>query len=65
LWDGGRHVFAGKKNFNLSTLCTRASKRNFARRNNTALGPEDRLKLLSILWLWVENTNKIIMKESK
>jgi hypothetical protein len=39
------------KRNDLSTLCTRASKRNFARRNNTALGPEDRLKLLSKLWI--------------
>jgi hypothetical protein len=46
------------KRNDLSTLCTRASKRNFARRNNTALGPEDRLKLLSKLWIWVENTKK-------
>jgi hypothetical protein len=39
--------------------CTsnRASKRNIARRNITALRPEDRLKLLSKLWIWVENTN--------
>jgi hypothetical protein len=29
------------------------------------LGPEDRLKLLSKLWIWVENTKKIIMKKSK
>jgi hypothetical protein len=30
---------------------SRASKRNIARRNNTALGPEGRLKLLSKLWI--------------
>ena len=29
------------------------------------LGPEDRLKLLSKLWIWVENTKIIIMKKSK
>jgi hypothetical protein len=38
---------------------------NFARRDNTAVGPEDRLKLLSKLWILVENTKKIIMKKSK
>ena len=44
--------------------CTgnRASKGNIARRNNTALEPEDRLKLLSKLWIWVENTPKIMNK---
>jgi hypothetical protein len=36
-----------------------ASKRNFARQNNTAFGPEDRLKLLSKLWISVENTRSI------
>jgi hypothetical protein len=54
------------KRNDLSTFCTReilyqekfCTKRNFARRNNTVLGPEDRLKLLSKLWLWVENTKK-------
>jgi hypothetical protein len=53
-----RTSWAIKKRNDLSTLCTRASKRNFGRRNNTALGPEDRLKLLSKLWIWVENTNE-------
>ena len=46
-----RTSWAITKRNDLSTLCSRASKRNFARRNNTALGSEDRLKLLSKLWI--------------
>ena len=38
-----RTSWAITKRNDLSTLCTRASKRNLARRNNTALWPEDRL----------------------
>jgi hypothetical protein len=45
-----RTSWAITKRNDLSTLCTRASKRNFARRNNTALGPEDRLKHQSVLF---------------
>ena len=33
----------------LGTMSERASKRNYARRNETALGPQDRLRLLSKL----------------
>jgi hypothetical protein len=60
-----RTSWAITKRNDLSTLCTRAYKRNFARRDNTALGPEDRLRLLSKLWISVENTKNIIMKKSK
>jgi hypothetical protein len=51
-----RTTWAITKRNDLSTLCTRASKRNFAKWNNAALGPEDILKLLSKLWIKVENT---------
>ena len=61
----GEPVGPHTKRNDLSTFCNRTSKRNFARRNNTALGPEDRLKFLSKLWILVENTQKIMMKKSK
>jgi hypothetical protein len=35
----------------INILTENSSKRNIARRNNTALGTEDRLKLLSKLWI--------------
>ena len=52
-----------KKNYD-DVPATGPPKRDIARWNNTALGPEDRLKLLSKLWIWVENT-KNIMNKSK
>ena len=52
------HFIIGCKNIYDDVPANRASKRNIARRNNTALGPEDRLKLFSQLWIWVENTKK-------
>ena len=62
LSDGQTSWTITKRNY-LSTLCTRASKRNFARRNNTTLGTEDRLKLLKIVdlsWQYKKNNNEKI-----
>jgi hypothetical protein len=43
----------------------RASKRNFAMRNKTTLGPGDRLRLHSKLRIWVENTPKKWKNQNK